>query len=205
MITISIIEDNNTFRKALEQVIKLQDDFYLVDSFASAEHALKKLLSSPPDIVIVDLHLPGLGGNDLMLQVRAQNKQIEFLVCTEHADNETIFTALKSGAGGYILKGASAGEITEAIRDLKKGGAPMSPFIARKVIGSFQKASPLEGNLLSDREKQVLTELARGKMYKEIAALLDISIETVKKHLKNVYQKLQVQNKIEALNKLGLL
>jgi DNA-binding NarL/FixJ family response regulator len=129
------------------------------------------------------------------------------MVCSIHDDNENIFEALKCGASGYMLKDSiKAGEIITAIKDLHHGGSPMSPFIARKVISTFQKPVNQDpDSLLSLREKEVLELLAKGLMYKEIAHQLGVGTETVKKHLQNIYQKLHVQNKIEALNKFKLL
>jgi DNA-binding NarL/FixJ family response regulator len=129
------------------------------------------------------------------------------MVCSIHDDDETIFEAMKFGASGYILKNpVTADDIIRAIHDLYNGGSPMSPFIARKVISSFQKPTvSTESSMLSIREKEVLEFLAKGLLYKEIADKLGVSHETVKKHLKNIYQKLHVQNKIEALKKMRLI
>lgn len=207
MITISIVEDNEQFRSGLEAIIKGQSDFALIDSFDSAEKALPALLQSPPDIVIADISLPGMRGTALIVQLKDKMPQTQFIVCSIHDDNETIFEALKCGASGYILKDpVTADEIVRAIRDLYNGGSPMSPYIARKVINSFQKP-PIkdEHSLLSIREKEVLELLSQGLLYKEIAEQLGVTHETVKKHLKNIYQKLHVQNKIEAINKFKLL
>jgi two-component system, NarL family, response regulator LiaR len=207
MITISIVEDNDQFRNALEAIIKGQNEMGLIDSFTSAEKAIHVLPVHPPDIVITDISLPGMRGTELIVRLKDKMIRTQFMVCTIHDDNDTIFEALKCGASGYILKDpVTAEEITKAIHDLYKGGSPMSPFIARKVIGSFQKPSISdEHSLLSQREKEVLELLAKGLMYKEIALQLGVGTETVKKHLKNIYQKLHVQNKIEALNKFKLL
>ena len=207
MIRVSIIEDNDQFRKALETIITHGKDTALVGSYTSAEKALIGLEQSPPDVAIVDVSLPGMSGPDLIVRLKNKIHQTQFMVCTIHDDNDTIFEALKSGAAGYILKDpVTAEEILKAIRDLYNGGSPMSPFIARKVIGSFQKPVINDVNsLLSLREKEVLELVAQGLLYKEIALRLTISTETVKKHLKNIYQKLHVQNKVEALNKFRLL
>lgn len=207
MITISIVEDNDQFRNALEAIIKGQNELGLIDSFASAEKAIHVLPANPPDIVITDISLPGMRGTELIVRLKDKMTRTQFMVCSIHDDNDTIFEALKCGASGYILKDpVTAEEITKAIHDLYKGGSPMSPFIARKVIGSFQKPSIKDENsLLSEREKEVLELLSKGLMYKEIARQLGVGTETVKKHLKNIYQKLHVQNKIEALNKFRLL
>jgi DNA-binding NarL/FixJ family response regulator len=207
MIKIAIVEDNDHFRKALETIIKQEKDTELVGSYTSAEKAMSALEQSPPDIAIIDISLPGMRGTELIVRLKDKIRQTQFMVCTIHDDNETIFEALKSGASGYLLKDpVTAEEIIKAIHDLYKGGSPMSPFIARKVIGAFQKPAINDANsLLSQREKEVLALVAQGLMYKEIAIRLEISTETVKKHLKNIYHKLHVQNKVEALNKFRLL
>ena len=207
MIRVSIIEDNDQFRKALETIINQVKDTTLVGSYTSAEKALIGLLQSPPDIAIVDISLPGIRGTELIVRMKDKIRNTQFMVCTIHDDNDTIFEALKSGASGYILKDpVTVEEISKAIHDLYNGGSPMSPFIARKVIGTFQKPAINDANsLLSLREKEVLELVAKGLLYKEIALRLEISTETVKKHLKNIYQKLHVQNKVEALNKFRLM
>lgn len=207
MITVSVVEDNDQFRNALEAIIQAQDDFALAGSYESAEKALNGLIENPPDIVITDISLPGMRGTELVVHLKDKMQQTQFMVCSIHDDNDTIFEALKCGASGYILKDpVTAAEIVKAIRDLYNGGSPMSPYIARKVIGSFQKSTTHnEQALLSIREKEVLELLAKGLLYKEIADKLGVTHETVKKHLKNIYQKLHVQNKIEALNKFRQL
>jgi two-component system, NarL family, response regulator LiaR len=207
MITVSVIEDNDQFRSALETIIKSQNELTLIGSYASAEKAMNELVNNPPDIVISDISLPGMRGTELIVRLKDKMPRTQFMVCSIHDDNDTIFEALKCGASGYILKDpVTAEEIIKAIHDLYNGGSPMSPFIARKVIGSFQK--PVvndENSTLSIREKEVLELLSKGLLYKEIAERMGITHETVKKHLKNIYQKLHVQNKIEALNKFRLL
>jgi two-component system, NarL family, response regulator LiaR len=207
MITVSVVEDNEQFRNALEAIIHAQDDFALAGSYESAEKALTGLIQTPPDIVITDISLPGMRGTELIMSLKDKMRQTQFMVCSIHDDNDTIFEALKCGASGYILKDpVTAAEIVKAIRDLYNGGSPMSPYIARKVISSFQiSKTHNEQALLSIREKEVLELLAKGLLYKEIADKLGVTHETVKKHLKNIYQKLHVQNKIEALNKFRQL
>lgn len=207
MITISIVEDHDQFRNTLEIIIRGQNDLALVNSYSNAENALQDLPENPPDIVIVDITLPGMKGTELIMKLKSLMPQTQFMVCSIHDDNDTIFEALKSGASGYILKvPVTAEDILRAIHDLYNGGSPMSPFIARKVINSFQKPAINEvHSLLSLREKDVLELLSKGLLYKEIAEELGVGTETVKKHLKNIYQKLHVQNKIEAVNKFRLL
>jgi len=207
MITISIVEDHDQFRNTLEIIIRGQKDFALVNSYSNAEKAIQDLPENPPDIVITDITLPGMKGTELIMKLKTILPQTQFMVCSIHDDNDTIFETLKSGASGYILKvPVTAEDILRAIRDLYNGGSPMSPFIARKVINSFQKPVVNEvHSLLSLREKEVLELLSKGLLYKEIAEQLGVSTETVKKHLKNIYQKLHVQNKVEAVNKFRLL
>jgi two-component system, NarL family, response regulator LiaR len=207
MIRVAIVEDNDQFRKALETIITHGKDTTLVGSYTSAEKALSGLENTPPDVAIVDVSLPGMRGPELIVRLKSKIHQTQFMVCTIHDDNDTIFEALKCGASGYILKDpVTAEEILKAVRDIYNGGSPMSPFIARKVIGSFQKPVINDVNaLLSLREKEVLELVAQGLLYKEIALRLTISTETVKKHLKNIYNKLHVQNKVEAINKFRLL
>ncbi len=207
MITISVIEDNEQFRNALEAIIKSQDEFALIGSYDSAEKAMSAIVESPPDIVITDITLPGIRGTELIVRLKDKLSKTQFMVCSIHDDDETIFDSLKSGASGYILKDPiTAVDIVKAIRELYNGGSPMSPFIARKVISSFQKPAINDpDSLLSQREREVLEWLAKGLLYKEIAERLGVGTETVKKHLKNIYQKLHVQNKIEAINKFRLL
>ena len=207
MITISIVEDHDQFRNTLEIIIRGQNDLALVNSYSNAEKAMQDLPENPPDIVIVDITLPGMKGTELIVKLKAIMPQTQFMVCSIHDDNDTIFEALKSGASGYILKvPVTAEDILRAIHDLYNGGSPMSPFIARKVINSFQKPTINEvHSLLSLREKDVLELLSKGLLYKEIAEELGVGTETVKKHLKNIYPKLHVQNKIEAVNKFRLL
>lgn len=207
MITISIVEDNEQFRYALELIIRHKDEMALIASYDNAEKALIGLQQHPTDIVIVDISLPGMRGTELIIKLKDNMPQTQFMVCSIHDDNDTIFEALKSGASGYILKDPiTADEIVKAIHDLYNGGSPMSPYIARKVISSFQKQiTPNDNTLLSLREKEVLELLAKGLLYKEIAEKMSVTHETIKKHLKNIYQKLHVQNKIEALNKFRQL
>lgn len=203
---VSLVEDNAQYREALMQCIAEQDALHLVAAYGSAEKVIADIANNPPDVLIVDIQLPGISGIELIRQLKAVLPRCEFLICSVQDDVDSIFEALRAGASGYILKDASCTQIQQAVIDLTKGGAPMSPFIARKVITSFRPAKPdTDQSNLSDREIEVLGLLGKGMLYKEIADTLSISRETVKKHLKNIYQKLHVQNKVEALNKFRLL
>ena len=198
---VSLVEDSKTFQEALARVVSESNQFQLGTIYGSAEDALA-MLGTPPDIVIVDIQLPGQSGIDLIRNIRRQNGQIRFLVCSIHDDDDKIMQALESGAEGYILKDSSATQIRAALEELLKGGAPMSPYIARRVISFFRKPADLPpAAVLTIREQEVLNLLAAGLQYKQIADRLFLSVETVKTHLRNIYAKLHVQNKMEAVNK----
>ena len=202
MISISIIEDHENYRNSLVQAIQENDQFTIIGIYTSAEEALTLLPLSPPDIAIVDIQLEDLSGIELIQQVKNKLPNTQFLMCTSFQNSENIFNALKAGASGYIVKGSSAQEIQNAIKELHEGGAPMSPYIARKVISLYHKPETNDFGL-SKRELEVLNLLSKGLLYKEISDQLNISSNTVKNHCKNIYKRLHVQNKIEALNKFN--
>ncbi|HEV7332576.1 MAG TPA: response regulator transcription factor [Flavisolibacter sp.] len=197
---VSLVEDNALYQQALVDVIRSNEAFRLYKVYGSAEDAMD-MLQNPPDIAIVDINLPGKSGIELIATLQAQ-PQIQCLVCSMYEDDEHIVQALENGAVGYLLKDASVQEISHALDELVKGGAPMSPYIASRVISFFRKPKiKSENALLSSREKEVLQLVAKGLQYKEVADHLFLSTETVKKHMQNIYQKLHVQNKVEAVNK----
>ena len=203
MIRIVIIEDNPEFRRALEAVVKREEDMKLLFSFPDAEKAYTTLVTTVPDVAIVDISLPGMSGIELIEKVKQQTPSIQFLVCSIHDDTETLYEAFQKGATGYLLKEpVSVAKVKEAIRDIHNGGSPMSPYVARKIIEAYQKPS-IEDDVfeLTAREKYVLELLAKGLTYKQMGISLFVSPETVRKHVKNIYSKLHVQNKIEAVNK----
>lgn len=197
---VSIVEDNELFQQALINVIQESDAFVLGKVYGSAEAAMQ-MLKSPPDIAIVDINLPGKSGIELIAELHTKSG-IQFMVCSMYDDDDHIVRALENGALGYILKDASVQQISDALTELDKGGSPMSPYIARRVISFFKKPKIKEEHaLLSNRERDILELVAQGLQYKEIAERLFLSIETVKTHMRNAYQKLHVQNKVEAVNK----
>jgi two-component system, NarL family, response regulator LiaR len=201
---VSIVEDNALFQQALVNVINSSALFRLHKVYGSAEAALD-MLKNPPDIAIVDIKLPGKNGIELIAQLQA-GSNIQCLVCSMHDDDEHIVKALKNGAVGYMLKDASVEQISGALEEVVKGGAPMSPYIASRVVSFFRKPKiSNEGGLLSTREREVLHMVAEGLQYKEIAERLSLSTETVKTHMRNIYQKLHVQNKVEAVNKFRFI
>ncbi|TCD01985.1 response regulator transcription factor [Pedobacter frigidisoli] len=204
MISISIVEDHEQYRHNLVKAIEQNKSFVIKGVYSSAEDAMKKLAIDSPDIAIVDIKLKSKSGIDLILETKDGLKNTQFLMCTGFQDDEKIFSALKAGASGYIIKGSSTTEIHDALLELHDGGSPMSPFIARKVISHLHKSKqePKADVLgLSKREIDVLILLSKGLQYKEISEKLFISANTVKNHCKNIYKRLHVQNKVEALNK----
>lgn len=175
-------------------------NYQLGKVFSSAE-AVLPVIGELSGIVIVDIKLPGMNGANLVRLVSEANKSVQCIICSMFDDDEFIFSALKNGALGYLLKDSSGDQILAALDDLQQGGSPMSPYIARRVIASFQQPKEKKvSELLSEREQEVLQQLAEGLIYKEIGEKLFISHETVKQHIKHIYQKLHVQNKVEALN-----
>ena len=202
MISISIIEDHENYRNSLVQALKEDDLFNIIGIYTSAEEASSLLTANPPDIAIVDIQLEDASGIELIQQVRSKIPNTQFLMCTSFQNSENIFNALKAGASGYIVKGSSAQEIQNAVKELHEGGSPMSPYIARKVISLYHKPEANDFGL-SKRELEVLNLLSKGLLYKEISDQLNISSNTVKNHCKNIYKRLHVQNKIEALNKFN--
>lgn len=203
IITVSIVEDTEDIREAMRVLINGSDGFECVHVFADAEEALNNMPEENVDVVLMDIGLPGIDGIECMKAMLPNMPGTQFMMCTVYDDDDHIFEALQSGASGYILKRTSPAQILDAIRDLYAGGSPMSSEIARRVVHYMQKKNrPSESvELLTDRETEILDYLAKGYLYKEIAGELFISKETVKKHIHNIYEKLHVQNRTEALNK----
>jgi DNA-binding NarL/FixJ family response regulator len=212
VITVCIVDDNKDIRTALEQIILMSDEHHLLGSFASAAEAMEKIPVLHPNVVLMDINLgEGETGIDLVRHLKADNPDILFMMCTVYEDDEKIFEALSAGANGYILKKTSPIKLLEAIKELQDGGSPMSSQIARKVVAAFQNraaetlaadnATAASLSVLSNREKEILELLAKGLLYKEIAAKLFISQETVRKHVYHIYEKLHVNNRVEAINK----
>lgn len=202
-ITVVVVEDTDEIRNALRVLINGSEGFSCEDVFSNAEDALLNLPGLQPDVVLMDINLPGKNGIDCVKELVNKIPSTQFMMCTVYDDDDNIFEALSAGATGYILKRTSPAQILEAIRDLYEGGSPMSGEIARRVVSSLQKKnkpSDVTG-ILTEREKEILDYLSKGFLYKEIAAELYISKETVKRHIHNIYEKLQVQTRTEALNK----
>jgi len=208
-ITVCIVDDNKDIRSALEQIIIMSDGYRLLGSFSSAEEAIEKIPALSPQVVLMDINLGGMSGIECVRQLKPMHPDILYMMCTVYEEDEKIFEALSAGANGYILKKTAPGKLLEAIKELSEGGAPMSSQIARKVVAAFRGKTVPEGpvpedksiNILSGREKEILEHLSKGLLYKEIANNLFISPETVRKHVYHIYEKLHVNNRVEAVNK----
>src|SRR5215213_1527818 len=200
-ITLSIVEDLDEVREGLSQFLSASDEFIMLETFRNAEDAALKLPEIQPDIVIVDINLPGMNGIECIKEVKRKCKNIQFMMFTVYETDEKVFEALKAGASGYLLKKSSFNVIADSLRELYAGGSPMSANIARKLVNVFRHHSNAIAGL-SARENEILNLLAQGLLYKEIANNLNITVGTVSQHVHNIYEKLHVQNRTEAINKL---
>ncbi len=203
MIKVAIVEDVDEIRKGLCMMINADEEVECKYTFPTAEKAIRILSLQPVDVVLMDINLPGqLNGIECVQKLKAIHPQMQFMMCTAYEDTELVFNALKVGATGYILKTMQPAKLIESIKEIYAGGSPMSAQIARKVISSFQKPVLEEPvHVLSKRENELLDLLAKGYRYKEIADRLFLSIETIRTHIRNIYRKLEVQSRTEALNK----
>ena len=204
--TIAIIEDNDAIRNDLHHQLMEQQVASEINSYPDGETALKQLSKQPAQVVLCDLGLPGMNGIQCIATIKQQHPQTEVLVLTVYDDTENIFNAIKAGASGYLLKSTPSEKIMESISEVLSGGSPISASIARKVLQTFsiqQKGNSLFQDL-GRREQEILEWLNKGYRYKEIADKLFISIETVRTHIRNIYNKLQVNSRVEALRKTGL-
>jgi DNA-binding NarL/FixJ family response regulator len=200
MISVAIVEDNAGLRRSLMLVLDETPGFRCIGSFDTAEAALRELPKNPPEVVLMDINLPGMSGIECTRQLRELVPNVRVIMITVYRDNEKIFKALRVGARGYLLKRATPETILQAITDVQQGGAPMSSEVARKVVEAFQEPqSPAdEASNLSAREQEVLDLLAQGLPDKEIATKLNISQPTVRYHLTHIYDKLHVRSRTEA-------
>jgi DNA-binding NarL/FixJ family response regulator len=202
--TVSIIEDDPGFRSGLEVLIRNSKNFEVISSHATAEEALLQIVKQPPDIAIVDIKLPGMSGVELIKELKNALPDLQCIVCSYYDSDDYVFSAIKNGACGYLLKDAMPSDIIESLEELKRGGAPMNRYIARKVLATFhEKIIDHHLAVLTSRENEVLNLVAEGLLTKEISDQLSLSNYTVKSHLKNIYTKLHVRNKVEAINKLN--
>ncbi len=204
-IKLVIVEDLEEVSEGLSEFIRRDNSLQLLSTFRTAEAALLELPLLKPDIVIMDINLPGITGIECIRQIRKAGIPMQFMMFTVYENNDQVFEALKAGASGYLLKKTPPLQIIEAVKDLFEGGSPMSASIARKLVSIFQEmpaGANNEAAVLTPREKEVLGLLAKGMLYKEIAEQLHISFHTVRQHIGKIYEKLHVQNKTEAINKV---
>jgi DNA-binding NarL/FixJ family response regulator len=199
---VCIVEDDRDLREAMSLMIQFTDNYQFMSAFQNAEEAIEKLKGAEVDAILMDINLPGDSGIECVKKLKALLPKVLFLMCTSYEDDDKIFQSLKSGASGYILKTDGPVKIINALDELFEGGSPMSSSIARKVVASFSKVNINDANVetLTSREKEILDSLARGKMNKEVANELDISLGTVRKHIQHIYEKLQVNTRVEAVN-----
>ena len=203
---ISIVEDNEKLRTTLAKLIDRTTGFACVSHYGSAEDALQNLPVVKPDVVLMDINLPGMNGVECVRKLKTLLPKTQVMMLTVYEDTDNIFNALAAGASGYMLKRTPAKELIDAIHEVLRGGSPMTTHIARKVVMSFQKSPGAQQTAdelseLSEREQQVLDLLAQGLIYKEIAEKLAISYETVHTYIRRIYEKLQVRTRTEAVAK----
>lgn len=208
MIQVSIVEDDAKLRETLARYLTAQPGFRCASAYANAEAAMADLPKVRPEVVLMDINLPGMNGIECVAKLKQAMPSLKIIMLTAFEESEQVFKALSSGAFGYLVKSNRPAKILEAIREVHTGGSPMSSNIARKVVQSFQAraqkeaAQQAETDALSGRELQVLQALSKGYAYKQIAADLNISIGTVRTYIQRIYEKLHVHNQAEAVMKL---
>jgi DNA-binding NarL/FixJ family response regulator len=206
-IRVTLIEDDARVREALVEILNAAPGLRCVGKFECAEDALNNFPAAETDVALVDINLPGRSGIELVGELKTRHPRMHFVMMTVYEDSEQIFNSLQAGATGYLLKRARPAEIISAIREVHSGGSPMSPEIARKVVlffhqrhsGATQVSAQMES--LTKREAEILSQLAKGSLYKEIAAQMNISLDTVRSHLQHIYNKLQVHSRHAAVLK----
>ena len=204
MIRVALVEDDRQVRGGLRLLIDNSTHCACVAAFGSAEEALARLPSLPADVVLMDIHLPGMSGIECIRELKLRQPGLQIMMLTVFEDHDRIFQSLAAGASGYLLKQTPPDKLLEAISELHRGGSPMSTQIARRLVEVFQHPAPsAEATAgLSPREKEIIARLARGYLYKEIASQLGISVETVRTHIHNTYEKLHVRSRTEAVMKV---
>ncbi len=207
MFGILLYEDNDSLRESLVNLLALSRDFLLLGHFSRAVGVVKQVTEFKPDVILMDIDMPGINGIEAVKQVRTVDKRVQIIMLTVFDDNRHVLDAICAGASGYLLKKHLSDHLSDAIRQVMQGEAPMSPGIARMIVQSMQEqaAQPARAGAadygLTNREKEILTHLSKGKGLKIIAADLSISIDTVRTHIKNIYEKLQVHSQAEAVSK----
>lgn len=202
--TIAIVEDESDLRRTFAESLSEIPEWRIIGSFPNAEIALPALIADPPDVVMMDIQLPGMSGIECAASLKAAHPQVQILMITVYDDADRVFNALSAGASGYLLKRDVPSRLRESLEEVLTGGSPISSSVARKLFQHFLKevpAPPGQDFNLTPREGQILDLLAKGKLYKEIADILGIGTETVRYHLHNIYDKLHVRTRTEAVVK----
>jgi DNA-binding NarL/FixJ family response regulator len=205
-IKIAIVDDDEGIRTGLAALIRRSPNFKLVGDYANAEAALREIPRQKPNVVLMDINLPGMNGVECVRQLKATMPAVQFLMLTVYEDSDSLFNSFKAGARGYLLKRTASVRLLEAIRDVHAGGSPMTPHLARRVVDYLSKpaagTSPVaDVSHLTPGEKEFLDQLANGYAYKEIAGRMNISIDTVRSYVRTVYEKLHVHSRTEAVVK----
>jgi DNA-binding NarL/FixJ family response regulator len=202
-IKVAIVDDDEGIRGSLSALLRRAAGFQLVGEFANGETALKEIPRLQPDVVLMDINLPGMKGYECVRQIKAAHPKIQFLMLTIYEDSDSLFNSLRAGASGYLLKRTVSARLLDAIRDVHAGGAPMTPQLARRVVQFFSRPAAESTPLakLTAAEREFLDQLASGYAYKEIADRMKISIDTVRSYVRTVYEKLHVHSRTEAVVK----
>ena len=203
-IKVVIVDDDEEIRASLGSLIRRASNMKLIGDYANAEIALKEIPRHAPDVVIMDINLPGMKGYECVRQLKAMRPDVQFLMLTVYEDSDSLFNSLKAGASGYLLKRTASAKLLEAIRDVHSGGSPMTPQLARRVVQFFSRPEGGASSSLSELtpgEREFLSQLANGYAYKEIADRMKISIDTVRSYVRTVYEKLHVHSRTEAVVK----
>lgn len=203
MTKIAFVEDSKTTREGLERIVSFSTDYKCVCACTTAEDALRLLPQHQPEIVLMDIQLPGMSGIECVSRLKEILPDVQVIMLTVYADPDRIFSAIRAGASGYLLKRSATEKLFQAIREVQAGGAPMSGAIARKVFGYFQeqKSPSAETEKLSTREREILELIIAGLSNKEIAGRLSVSVLTLRWHLKQIYKKLHVHSRVEVVLK----
>jgi DNA-binding NarL/FixJ family response regulator len=204
MVGILIYEDNDDLRESLGSLVTFSSELFLLGIYPRADDVVKHVADLQPDVILMDIEMPGINGIEAVKKVRLLNKKVQIIMLTVFDDNKHVLDAICAGASGYLLKKHISNHLPDAIKQVMQGEPPMSRGIARMIINSMQQAShqtARDDYKLTNREKEILTLLSQGKSFKLIAASLSISIDTVRVHIKNIYEKLQVHTQTEAVSK----